>query len=125
MDDYIVDGDAVGVVALDIAAARVPDLDGAVLGARDQPLGLAVKGDARDVGRVAVEGQDRIRIRRLDVIELDGVVARGGEVALVGRDAEAVHLRVGVGDGAGADATEGLPEALGWLLAGGRNRGTA
>jgi hypothetical protein len=117
VDDYIVDGDAVGVVALDVAAARVPDLDGAVFGRGDQPLGLAVKGDARDVGRVAVEGQDRVRVRRLDVVELDRVVARGGEVALVGRDAQAVDLRVGVGDGAGADAAEGLPEALGELSA--------
>jgi hypothetical protein len=118
VNDYIVDGDAVGVVALHIAAAGIPDLDGAVFRGRDQPLGLAVEGDACDVGRVAVKGQDRIRIRRLDVVELDRVVAGGGEVALVGRDAETVHLRVGVGDSAGADAAEGFPETLGGLLAG-------
>lgn len=46
------------------------------------------------------------------------MVARGGEVALVGGDAEAVHLRVGVGDGAGADAAESFPEALVWMLVG-------
>ena len=41
------------------------------------------------------------------------MVARGGEVALVGRDAEAVDLAVGVRDGARADAREGFPEAGG------------
>jgi hypothetical protein len=40
------------------------------------------------------------------------VVAGGGEVALVGRDAEPVDLGVWVWDGARADATEGFPEAL-------------
>ncbi len=72
--------------------------------------------DARDVGRVPVKGEDGVGVGRLDVVELDGVVAGGGEVALVGRDAEPVDLRVGVGDGAGADAGEGFPEAGRWLL---------
>ena len=60
--------------------------------------------NARDVAGVAVKGEDRVWIRRFDVVELDGVVPCGGEVALIGRDAEAVDLRVGVGDGARADA---------------------
>ena len=36
---------------------------------------------------MAIKCEDGVRIRRLDVVELDGVVARGGEVTLVGRDA--------------------------------------
>lgn len=108
--DDVVGGTAVVVAALDGAAAGLPDLDGAVLGARDHPLALAVEGDARDVARVALEGEQRVRVGGLDVEELDRVVARGGEEALVGRDAQAVDLRVRVLDRAGADAREGLPE---------------
>ena len=37
------------------ATPRLPDLDGPVLGARDHPFALAVKGDAGDVARVALE----------------------------------------------------------------------
>lgn len=114
VDDDVVDGAAVVVAALDGAAARLPDLDGAVLGACDHPLALAVEGDARDVARVALKGQQGVGVGRLDVEELDRVVARGREEALVGRDAQAVDLRVGVLDRAGADAGEGLPET--WLL---------
>jgi hypothetical protein len=112
MDDDVVNGDAVRVVALHIPAPGVPDLDGAVFGRRDQPLGLAMECYAGDVGRVAVKGEDGIRVGRLDVVELDCVVAGGREVALVGGDAEPVDLRVWVWDGARADAAEGFPEAL-------------
>jgi hypothetical protein len=111
MDDYIIHRCAVRVVALDAACARVPYLDSAVLGARYHPLALAVERNAGDVGRVAFEGQDGIGICGLDLVELDGVVAGGGEEALVGGDAEAVDLRIGVRDRAGADAGEGFPEA--------------
>lgn len=117
MDHHVVHGHAVRVVPLHIAAACVPDLDCAVLGAGHQPLGLDVECDAGDVGRVPVEGQDGVWVGRLDVVELDRVVAGGGEVALVRRDAEAVHLRVGVGDGAGADAAEGFPEPDSMIIA--------
>ena len=110
--DDVVGGGAVVVAALDGAAARLPDLDGAVLGARDHPLALAVEGDARDVARVALEGEQRVRVGGLDVEELDGVVARRGEEALVGRDTEPVDLGVWVLDRARADAREGLPEPV-------------
>lgn len=46
-----------------------------------------MKGNACDVSRVALKRQKRVRIRRFDVIELDRVVASGGEKALVGGDA--------------------------------------
>lgn len=113
VDDDIIDRDAMGVVALHAARACVPDLDGAILGARHHPLALAMEGDAGDVGRVAFKGEHGIRIRRLDLVELDRVVAGGGEEALVGRDAEAVDLRVGMRDRPGADAGERFPEAAG------------
>lgn len=112
VDDDVVDGAAVVVAALDSAGARLPNLDGAVLGARHHPLALAVERDARNVARVALKGQQRVGVGRLDVKELDCVVARGREVALVGRDAEPVHLRVWVLDRARADAREGLPESV-------------
>jgi hypothetical protein len=51
------------------------------------------------------------------------VVPSRGEVALVGRDAQPVHLRVRVGDGAGAYSTQCLPEAWSCMLAGGRGEG--
>jgi hypothetical protein len=120
MNNYIVDGRAVRVVPLDAARARIPYLDRAVFGARHHPLALAVERDACDVGRVAFEGQDGVRVCGFDLVELDGVVASGGEEALVGGDAEAVDLGVGVRDCARADAGEGFPEAdcvvvAGWV----------
>lgn len=108
----IVDRAAVVVAALDGATARLPDLDSTILRARDHPFALAVERDARDVARVALEGQQGVGVGGLDVEELDGVVAGGREEALVGRDAQSVDLRVGVLDGTGADAGEGLPESV-------------
>lgn len=69
-----------------------------------------MEGDSGDVARVALEGQQRVRVGGLDVVELDGVVARAGEEALVGRDAQAVDLRVRVLDRARAYARESFPE---------------
>ena len=40
------------------------------------------------------------------------MVTSGGEVSFVGRDAEAVDLRIRVRDGAGADSREGFPKAM-------------
>jgi hypothetical protein len=58
-----------------------------------------VEGDAGDVARVAFECEQRVGVGGLDVEELDGMVACGGEVALVGGDAEAVDLGVWMLDG--------------------------
>lgn len=99
------------IAPLNGARPRFPDLDRSILGARDHPLALAVERDAGDVTRMSLEGQKRVRVGGLDVVELDVVVAGGGEEALVGGDAEAVDLGVGVLDRARADAGEGLPEA--------------
>ena len=90
--DNVVDGMTVIVASLDGSCSCLPDLDGAVLRARDHPLALAVKGNSCDIARVALKGQERVRVRGLDVVELGRVVARCGEKSLVGRDAEAIHL---------------------------------
>jgi hypothetical protein len=55
VDDDVIDGGAVVVVALNGAGADVPYLDGAVLGACNHPLALAMESDGSDVGRVALE----------------------------------------------------------------------
>jgi hypothetical protein len=68
MDDDVVDGNAMRVVSLYIATPGVPDLDGAIFGRCDQPLGLAMKRYAGDIGRVAIEGKDGIWIGRLYVV---------------------------------------------------------
>jgi hypothetical protein len=87
VDDDVVDGGAVVVVTLDGARADVPYLDCAILGARHHPLALAVEGDGGHVCGVPLEGQDRRGVRRLYLVQLDDVVAGGGEEALVRRDA--------------------------------------
>ena len=110
VNDNVVGGASVAIASLDAARSRLPDLDRTVLRTRNHPFPLAVKGDAGDVPSVALERKQRVRVGRFDVIELYGVVAGGGEEALVGGDAEAVDLGVWVLDRARADAREGLPE---------------
>lgn len=100
------------VAALYLAGTCFPNLDGAIFGASNHPLSLAVEGDARDIARVALEGQQRVGVGRFDVKELDGVVAGGGEEALVWRDTEAVDLRVRVLDCSGTDTGQGFPEPV-------------
>jgi hypothetical protein len=75
------------VVALYIAASGVPDLDRAILGRGYEPLRLAVESDAGNVGGVTLERKDRIRIRRLNIVQLHRMVASSSEVAFVGRNA--------------------------------------
>lgn len=86
VDHNVVDRAAVVVTALDVAAPRLPDLDGAVLGRGDHPLALAVKGHARDVTGVALEGEEGVGVGRFDVVQFDRVMAGGSEIALVRRD---------------------------------------
>jgi hypothetical protein len=70
-----------------------------------------VKGNTCNVRSMAVKGKDRIRVGRLDIVELDSVVAGGSEVALVRRYAKAVDLRVWVRNSAGADPRQCFPES--------------
>ena len=118
VNDHIVDGAAMHVVALHGAGLAVPDLDRAVLGSGGDPLALDLEGHARHVGGVALERERRRRVGRADVVELDVRVAGCRDEALVGRDAEAVDLGLRVLDRARADAREGLPEADGVVVTG-------
>ena len=77
-----------------------------------------MEGDAGDVIGVAFEGDDRVGVGGLDVVEFDVVAACGGEVFLVRRDAEAVYLRFGVLDCAAADPAESFPESDCVVIAG-------
>jgi hypothetical protein len=113
MNDNVVDRHTVHVVPLHVSGARIPNLDGPVLRGSHQPLALAVKGDAGDVARVPVEGEDSVRVRGLDIVELDGVVPGGGQVTLVRRNAQAVHLGIWVGNRPGTYPRERFPEAEG------------
>ena len=83
----IVNGAAVRVIALHRSLPRIPYLHGAVFRTRDHPFPLAMKGDARDIAMVALEGQEGSWVRRADVVELDLFTTRGGEKTLVGGDA--------------------------------------
>ena len=53
---------------------------------------------ACDITSVALECEQRIRVRGLYIVELDGVVTRRSKEALVGRDAESIDLGVGMLD---------------------------
>lgn len=59
---------------------------------------------ASDVVRVAVKGHDVIRVRRLDIVELDIMMARRCQKALIGGDTETIHLGIRMLDCAGTDA---------------------
>jgi hypothetical protein len=50
----------------------------------NHPFSLAVKCDSCDVSSVAFESEDCGRVGGLDIVELDFLVAGGGEKALVG-----------------------------------------
>lgn len=112
VDDDVIDRELVSVVALKAATADIPDFDGAVLGASDHPFALAVECDSGDVTGVTLKSHQWVRVARLGVKQLDIVVARNGEIFLVGGDAESIDLRVWVLNCAGADARESFPEAV-------------
>lgn len=112
MDNHIIDRNAVCVISLYVPAPGVPDLDGPILARRDEPLGLAVECDARDIRRMSVKDEDSIWVGGFDIVELDRVVAGGGEVAFVGRYGQTIDLRIRVWNGTGADTRKRLPEAM-------------
>lgn len=62
MNDNVVDGHAMTVVALDTSRFCIPDLDCAVLRTGDHPLSLTVEGHSGDVVGVALECEDGIWI---------------------------------------------------------------
>lgn len=108
----VVDGRRVVVCPLDSATPRLPDLDGTILRTRDHPLALAVKGHARHVAHVALEGEHSIWVGRLDVVELHGMMPCRRQEAFVGGDAEPVDLGLWVLDRPRADARKRLPKPI-------------
>lgn len=111
VNNDVVDRRTMNVVALKAAGTSVPDLDGTILGAGDHPFALTVECDASDVVGVALKGHDRVGVGGLDIVELDIVVACSSKESLIGSDAQAIDLGVGVLDSARTDAGQGLPEA--------------
>lgn len=74
MNDDIVDRNSMAIVTLVGAGASIPDLNVSVFGASNHPFPLAVERYASDVAGVAFEGEDGIRVGRLDLVKLDVVV---------------------------------------------------
>lgn len=62
MNNNIVHGDSMGVVALNTGGASIPDLDSAIFGAGDHPLTLTVEGYAGDVATMAFEGENGVGV---------------------------------------------------------------
>lgn len=87
VDNDVVCGASVIVASLNRARACFPNLNRAIFGAGDHPFALTMERNSSDVARVAFKGQEGIRVRGFDVVEFDRVMARGGEEALVWRDA--------------------------------------
>lgn len=71
---------------------NIPDLQRVILTGSDHPFAFAVERDGGNVARVALEGQDGIRLTTVDVVQAHMLVARCCEVLFVGRDAELVDL---------------------------------
>lgn len=113
MDDDIVDSSFVHVVALLTASAGIPDFDGPILRAGNHPLSLTMESNTRDIPTMTLEGHHGVGVRRLDVEQLDMVTSSCSKETLIGGDTQAVDLRFGMLDVAGADTGEGLPEAAG------------
>lgn len=111
MDDNIIDSGLVHVIALLAACAGVPDFHSPILRAGDHPLSFAMESNPGDVSAMTLEGHHRVGIGGLDVEQFDMMTSRCGKEALVGSDAETVHLGLGMLDGAGADSGESLPKA--------------
>ncbi len=86
MDDNIIDRRPVRIASLDRATSRLPDLDRAILRARDHPLALAMKRNARNVPSMTFEREQGIGVCRLDIVELDRVVTGRSEESFVGGD---------------------------------------
>jgi hypothetical protein len=68
VNNHVIDRDTVCIIALYIPTASIPDLHGAVFGRCDEPLRLAMERYARDIGGVAVEGENGIGVGRFDVV---------------------------------------------------------
>lgn len=111
VDNHVIHGRPMVVASLNASRPRLPDLDGSIFRACDHPFALAMERDACDVALVTFECQQRIRVGRLNIVQLHSMMASSGKVALVGGDAETIDLGIGVLDRSRADAGEGFPES--------------
>ena len=93
-----------GVVGLLTARSCIPHLDRPIFRTGHHPLSFAMKGNPGDVVRVAVKGHDGVRVRRLDIVKFDIMMACGCEVPLIGGDTQAIHLGIWMLNRAGAYA---------------------
>lgn len=112
MNHNVIGGAPVVVASLDCSGSRLPDLDCAILGRCDHPFAFAMKSDSCDIASVAFERQERVGVRGLDVVELDGMMTSGSQVSLIRRDAEAIDLRVRMLNRTRADPGKSFPEPL-------------
>ena len=110
MNDHIVDRAAVRVASLDGTTSSLPDLDKAIFRACDHPFSFTMKCNTRDIASMAFEGEERVGVGGLDIVELDRMVTSSRKETLVRRDAESIDLRVRVLDCARTDTRERLPE---------------
>jgi hypothetical protein len=77
VDDYVVNRVAMRVASLNSSRASLPYLDRAILRTCDHPFALTMKRDACDVSGVTFKCEERIRVRGLDIVELDSVMTCG------------------------------------------------
>lgn len=83
MDDYIVDRNAMTVVALNSASTSIPYLYRAVFRAGNHPFALAMEGYSSNIACMTFKDKDRRRIAALDVEELDGMVTGSGKETFI------------------------------------------
>lgn len=87
MDDHIIYGMCMLVVALDLATSSIPDSHGHVFRTRNHPFPFTVESHTRHVVRMSLELHYRVGIAGLDVVKAHHVSARSGQVFLVWGDA--------------------------------------
>lgn len=100
-----------GIASLNRATPSLPDLDCAIFRACDHPFSLAVECDARYVATMTLKCEEGVWVCGFNIVEFDRVMASRSEEAFIGRDAEAIDLRVRMLDRSRADARESLPKA--------------
>jgi hypothetical protein len=118
MNNYVIDRRAMGIASLDRTTPGLPDLHCAIFRACDHPFSFAVECDTCDVACMAFEGEERVWVRRFDVVELDRMMASSGKEAFVRRDTEAINLGIRVLYCSRTNAREGFPKASGDKLVG-------
>ena len=116
MNNHIIYRSPVNVIPLQATCTGIPNLHSSVLGASDHPFSLAVECHAGDVVRVTFKGYHGIGIGRLDIKELDIVVARGSQEPLIRGNTKTIDLGVWMLDSTRTDTRERFPKASGNIV---------